>query len=211
MKACIVSNGTIKDYTFYRPIISQYDLIICADGGLIHLENMGITAHIAIGDFDSINEDTYEKLIKSKIEIKKYPVKKDKTDTELAVEYALDKGCNEILLVAALGSRFDHSFANVSLLKYIMERGSKGIILNKNNEIHLINDRIKLSGKAGDKLSLIPITQKVCGITTKGLYYTLKDAEIVFGSSYGISNEFVEEEAFISIKDGLLLVIKAHD
>jgi thiamine pyrophosphokinase len=172
---------------------------------------MGITADIAIGDFDSVNKETYERLIKSKIEIKEYPVIKDKTDTELAVEYALDKGCNEILLIAALGTRLDHSFANVSLLKYIIERGSKGIILNKNNEIHLINNKIKLSGKAGDKLSLIPMTQKVCGITTKGLYYPLKNAEIAFGSSYGISNEFVEEEAFISIEEGLLLVIKARD
>ena len=211
MKACIISNGAIEDYNFYIPIIKNYDLIICADGGFEHAKKMKILPSVVVGDFDSITSEAYDELAKSNIKIKTYPVEKDETDTEIAVKYAVEKKCREILLIAALGSRFDHSYANISLLKYIMDSGSKGIILNKHNEIHLINNELELRGKPGDKLSLLPITQKVCGVTTIGLYYELEDAELIYGNSFGVSNEFVDDTAIITIGKGLILVIKAND
>ncbi len=211
MKAWIISNGSITDYNFYKNLFSPSDLIICADGGAMHAEKMGIIPHILIGDMDSIEQCNLNAMQSKHTKRLQYPAGKDQTDTQLAVEYAIGKGCKEIVLIGSLGSRFDHSFANISLLKLILDHGINGMILNEHNEIYLINHRIRIKGKAGDILSLLPVSECVDGITTTGLQYALQDAQMTFGLPYGVSNVFTRTEAEISIKQGSLLVIKARD
>ncbi|MDK2809890.1 MAG: thiamine pyrophosphokinae [Petroclostridium sp.] len=211
MRAWVISNGNIVDYGFFRNMISETDLIICADGGAKHAQKIGVTPDVIIGDLDSIEQHCYHDMIAKNIQIINYSTDKDETDTQLAVEYAIQRGCEEIILIGSLGSRFDHSFANVSLLKLVLDKGIKGRIINENNEIYLINDYIQLRGKVGEKLSLLPLTPNVSGITTKGLQYGLNNAQMKFGIPNGISNVFIKPEAEITIKEGLLLVIKARD
>jgi len=211
MRALIISNGNIHHYDYFKKLAFSADLIICADGGAEHAYRMGLAPHVVIGDLDSINENIRKIFMKRNIEFLTYPVEKDKTDTQLAIEYALDRKCKEITMIGCLGSRFDHSFANVCLLKYILDRGAKGKIIDEYNEIYLIKDRIKLTGEIGEKVSLLPITEYVEGVTTKGLYYELSDAKIPLGISYGVSNVFMDSHAEIRLKKGLLLIIKARD
>ncbi|NLY43573.1 MAG: thiamine diphosphokinase [Clostridiaceae bacterium] len=211
MKAWIISNGQIKNYDFYRNRIYEEDYIVCADGGTLHAYRLGITPNVIIGDMDSMDMDCYNEMAQRKVAILKHPVQKDQTDTQLAVEHVIKQGCEEIILIGALGSRFDHSFANISLLKMILDNKRKGMLLDEKNEIYLINKDIKLKGNIGDILSLLPVTPEVTGITTTGLYYGLKDAKMEFGIPYGVSNVFIEKEVSISIREGLLLVIKSFD
>jgi len=213
MQAAIISNGYIRDYEFIRNVVFYADLVICADGGARHACRMGIVPDIVIGDLDSMDDNVKDLLIKKNVEIIKYPTEKDETDTQLAVEYAIRKKCEEIVMIGCLGNRFDHSFANVCLLKYMMDRGLKGKIVNENNEIYLIgdNDSIQLTGEIGEKVSLLPMSDYADGVTTEGLYYKLENARIPLGISYGISNVFIAPKVKISIKQGLLLIIKAKD
>ncbi len=211
MKALIISNGEIMDYRFYEDLIVESDLIICADGGAKHADKMGIIPNVVLGDFDSIGHDCFNNVKNTNIKYIQYSTDKDKTDTQLGVEYAIENGCNEIVLIGSLGTRFDHSFANISLLKYIIDRGAIGTVLNEHNEIHIIRDYIKLKGKIGDIISLLPITKNVEGISTIGLRYALQNAQMILGMPNGVSNVLIEEEAKIHIKSGLLLVIKARD
>ncbi|MDK2799877.1 MAG: thiamine pyrophosphokinae [Clostridiales bacterium] len=211
MRGWIISNGSMGNYSFYKNKITQSDLIICADGGAIHAEKMGIIPHVIIGDLDSIENNCNNRMLSKEVKFIKYLTDKDETDTQLAVEYAIQNGCSEIILIGCLGSRFDHSFANVSLLKFILDRKRKGMILNENNEIYLIDNCIQLKGKIGEKVSLLPITKEVNGITTDGLQYALQNAQMIFGIPNGVSNVFVQPNVKISIRKGLLLVIKAHD
>ncbi len=216
-RAWVISNGNINDYRFYKNIISTKDLIICADGGAIHALNMEIIPDVIIGDMDSIstNKDYYQRIRKevdrNKVEVVKYPTSKDKTDTQLSVEYAIRKGCKKIILTASLGSRFDHSFANISMLKLIMNNNIKGMVLNEYNEIYLVNKHIKLKGEIGQILSIIPISEKVSGISTKGLKYELNNGMISLGNSCGVSNVFINTLVEVSIKNGLALIIKTYD
>ena len=211
MKAIIISNGSIQDYTFYKKILNDYDLIICADGGANHAKCMGLIPDVIIGDFDSVDQNDLNTMKRQDTKILSYPPIKDETDTQLAIEYAIENGCNDLILIGCLGSRFDHSFANVSLLKMIVDKGCKGTIINENNQIYLVDSSIELSGESGDVVSLLPITDKVTGITSQGLYYSLKDAEMKFGIPYGISNVFTQSNVSIAIDSGLLLVIRAID
>ena len=211
MKVLIISNGTIEDYEEIQALIKQCNMVICADGGGQHAYNMGVIPDVLIGDFDSITTTTLDYFINYNVQIFTYPCDKDETDTQLAVQYAVDNGAKEIILVGCVGTRFDHTFANISLLIWLMKRGIRGVIKNNNNEINVIDRYIELYGNIGEKVSLLAITPMITGIHTKGLKYALENENLNFDNPRGISNELIATKAEVVIRDGMLLVIKSRD
>jgi thiamine pyrophosphokinase len=209
--AVIVCNGSISDYTYYHKYFIKAEFIISVDGGATHLRKLGITPDVLLGDFDSIIKEDYEYYKNIPVEIIQFPPEKDMTDTELAVEFAMNKGYNTFVFIGALGSRYDHSMANIFILKKLLDKGIKGVIVNETNEIILIRDKIKINKEEGIKVTLLPLSETVEGVTTKGLYYPLLDAVLEMCSTWGVSNEFVADIAEISLRKGLLLVIKSRD
>lgn len=210
MKAVIISNGNIQNQEKFSKTITRADLIICADGGAKHLRKMRILPHVIIGDLDSINLQDKSFFENNNIKIIKHPVDKDLTDTELAANYAMEQNAHDITFIGATGSRLDHTLANIFLLKKITEKKIKCRIIDDNNEIFLITDKITLK-KTNSFISLIPLTSKTEGVTTTGLKYELNNAEIKFGTSLGISNQILNEKATISLKKGILCVVISKD
>ena len=206
MRAVIFANGDLKQPEFYQDYILPGDFIICADGGYAHVLELGLIPDVVLGDFDSM-----ERARVVCREILTYPAEKDATDTEIAVDYALEEGFDEILLLGCLGSRMDHSLANLFLLKKIAVSGAQGTILDEHNCVSYCEKEISVSGKAGDILSVIPLEGDVEGVTTEGLYYELHGETLLFGSSRGVSNVLTGETAKISFSKGSALVIVARD
>lgn len=211
MVAIIVCSGSIIDYSYHEKYFNIAKSIICVDGGAKHLRNLELVPDVLIGDLDSIQKEDLEYLNSLNVRIIKYPSEKNMTDTEIAVDFAVESGYTEIIIIGGIGSRLDHSLANIFLLKQMLSRGIKGMIVNEHNEIMLVKDRIFVMREEGYKLTLLPLTNVVEGITTKGLYYELNCEDIEMGSSRGVSNEFLDETAEITIKKGLLMVIKSRD
>jgi thiamine pyrophosphokinase len=208
--AVVVCNGRISDYGVYDKYFENAKLVICADGGAFHLRQFGIVPDILLGDFDSIDISDYE-FFSSKTSVLKYPVKKDQTDSEIAVTLAAEKGCNPIYLIGASGSRMDHTLANLMLMFRFLDRGITCIVADENNEVYALRNTIVLDRVAAARVSIIPVTEKITGVTTKGLLYPLNNAEIELGSTLGISNEFTGDRAQISISGGLAIVVIARD
>jgi len=71
----------------------------------------------------------------------------------------------------------------------------------------LVRTRIRIEGKKGDDLSLIAIGQDAKGVSTKGLFYPLKNAVLQSGTAQGIRNKLTGKYAEITIRKGPLLVI----
>lgn len=211
MNCLIVSNGTIENYDFYKNILRNMDLIVCADGGAKHLINLGILPDIVVGDLDSIDDIDKEFFCSKNIDFIKFPVNKDATDTELATDIVLSQNPKSITYIGTLGSRMDHTLANINLLKKSLDKGIQAKIVNEKNEIYLIDRQIDLENNGNEFVSIIPVSSSVKGITLEGLKFSLDDIEIPFGSTLGISNKFIEKKAKIKIKEGLLLVIKSKD
>lgn len=210
MKTVIIGSGEIYDYSFCLDIAHSADRIICADGGTRHAINMKLTPHVIIGDMDS-SADRYIDYFRNKgVEIIQYSQDKDKTDTHICVEFALAFS-TEIILLGATGSRIDHMIANISLLRLGVEKDIPISLVDNKNDIKMIRDSIVLDGNKGDIFSLIPFTEKVEGISTRGAHYELEDAVMELGDPYGVSNFFEEERVEVSIKKGYLLVIKSRD
>ncbi|OON96546.1 MAG: thiamine diphosphokinase [Epulopiscium sp. Nele67-Bin005] len=211
MKVAILTNGSYGNYEFCNDICTN-DYIICADNGIKHAKLLGITPNILIGDFDSANQEDFNYFVHQKnIEVVKLPSEKDETDTELALQYAIEHGATNITIYGGLGHRFDHSLANVHLLYQALTAKVECCLKNEFNTIYLINKEICISGKIGQLISLLPFTENVLGVYTKGLAYSLENGQFTLGKPYGISNYMTENLAQIKIDSGLLLVMKTKD
>ena len=60
-------------------------------------------------------------------------------------------------------------------------------------------------------LSLMPLGDKVTGLTLSGFKYGATDADLYQGSSLAISNEITSDYGMISFKDGYLIVMETDD
>ena len=60
-------------------------------------------------------------------------------------------------------------------------------------------------------VSIIPLTSKTTGVTLKGFKYSLENATLNIGESIGISNEQIEDEASIKIKEGIAILFFSKD
>lgn len=195
MRAVIIGNGEIRDYKYIKSKLRDDDFIICADGGLRHINNLGINADIAIGDFDSAEKSDY---IKNYV----YPPEKDFTDGELAVNYAIDNGYSEILLLAMTGSRLDHTFTNI----FQLTKSENISLIDDDNEVHVIKNTLEIKGMKGATLSIIPVYRNLVGVTSTGLYYPLINDTLYFGQSKGNSNVITDDICTISVSDGIGIV-----
>ncbi|WP_313756607.1 thiamine diphosphokinase [Tissierella sp.] len=211
MKGLIVSSGTIIDYNRLESVVKQVDFIICADGGMNHLMKINRKPDLVIGDLDSISQVSLDYIKHENIPMKKYPSIKDETDTELAMEYLIDRGYKEIILTGVTGTRQDHTMANIFLLSTLYDKGIKGKIVDDNNIIYLTDDYLELPCLKNSYISIIPIAEDGIVISLKGFFYNLDNEFIKFGSTYGISNEIVDNIGIIKIHRGKALVFISKD
>ena len=211
MKCVIIANGDLEYTDDIIRVIKDARLIISADGGARHLKALNILPHVMIGDFDSIHPDDKHFFEEKQVKALSFPSKKNHTDSELCVSWALENKATDITLLGVTGTRLDHTLANIFLLKKLARQNIPARIINKNNEIHIVTDYIELKGQPGDLLSIIPVTEKVTGVMLKGLEYPLVNATIEMGSSLGISNSFKGTFACVSIERGILIVTKSKD
>src|SRR5699024_8489036 len=111
----IFTGGNLGTTAFQE--IKEDDLLVGVDRGALHLIRQQFSPDICLGDFDSVNdEETAEIKQHSKQFLAYDPIMKDLTDTEIAFNWALEQQPDEIWVMGGVGSRFDHSLANVHLL-----------------------------------------------------------------------------------------------
>lgn len=186
--------------------IHKDDFIIAADGGYDHLKKVSIIPNMVIGDMDSIN-DKKGADSGSNIEICRLPVEKDDTDMLAAIRTGLEKGYRDFLIFGALGGRFDHTFANLQCLLFLLNRNAKGIIYGDNESIELLrNEKITFPKETEGSISVFAFAGDAAGVTEKGLKYGLENAVVKAEFPIGISNEFMGTESSIEVTDGTLLI-----
>ena len=70
---------------------------------------------------------------------------------------------------------------------------------------------LQKSQQFGKYVSLLPLTTEVTGVTLTGMKYPLRDAAFTSDNTLGVSNEIVEDEAVIDLKNGILIMIESRD
>ena len=175
-------------------------LCIAADGGLVHLQRLGVSPDVILGDFDSLGYVPQD----SKV----FPVEKDDTDAMLAVRHGLELGCTRFVLYGALeGPRLDHTVANFQTLQFLADRGAQGYLVGKDTVVTVIkNGSLTLPALDDGIVSVFCMGEDARGLTIRGLQYELENGILTAGFPLGVSNHFVGKEATVSVEAGSLLI-----
>lgn len=208
MPRCLIfANGTLPDLDAARRLLRPDDFLIAADGGTRHILDLGRTPSIVIGDLDSISEEERRKMKDEGIEMMEFPRDKDETDLELALDYAVENGFREIVIVAALGNRLDQTLGNLALISATRHPSLVTRIDDGVESAQFCRARSEVRGRRGDLVSLIPWGGEVTGVRTEGLRWPLSNETLHPHKTRGISNEMTGDVAHIEIESGLLLIV----
>lgn len=209
--AILISNGDIIELDRLKEMGNKSDFILSADGGTDYCLKASLMPNMVIGDLDSISKESLSLIREKKIPLAKFPTKKDATDTELSVDYLIQEGFKDITLVGSTGSRMDHTLGNIFLLNKLHKNGIKARIIDRTNEIYLVDDEIELEKEDKSFVSIIPISNTGAILTLEGFEYELKEHKISFSSTQGISNKIIENKGHIQVHEGICLVFISKD
>lgn len=195
---------------FYRKRLNN-KVTVAVDGGVRFFLRRQIRPDIIIGDFDSAPRLSEKYL--SGLEVIRFSPRKDKTDSQLAIEMAIVRGADEIEICGALGrTEIDHTLENIFLLHLIKQASKlkrrliRGRILSPLSEVILLeNEEAVITGRKGDYLSILPLSDGV-KVRFAGLVYPAPKSSLKFGDSLSLRNQFAESKAAIAVKGTTLVV-----
>jgi thiamine pyrophosphokinase len=213
MRAVIFANGIMDVWPLEFNLSVEDDLIIAADGGYNHCKRWDLKPHVLVGDMDSVADSDLSALEKTSTQILRYPAQKDETDLQLAIQTAVDRHATDIIILGALGSRWDMTLSNVLILTIPLLQNVDARILDGPDEIICLQGpgKSQLNGDIGHLLSLIPLSGPAIGVTLAGTAYMLDKATLPMGTSRGISNVFRKKRVTIEIESGQLLVVISRE
>lgn len=201
-KCLIVSGGDFAPL----PSPDADTFVIACDRGYAYAARCGIVPNLLVSDFDS-----YTGPVDPAVPLRRLPTEKDDTDTMSAIRAALAQGCTEGLLCCALGGRLDHTLANLQSLLFAEEHGLKLRIQSPDAEVHVLrNGRLRLPRRDGFSLSVFALSERCRGVSIRGAKYPLEEVELTNAFPLGVSNEWREDEAEISVCDGALLIVMSR-
>lgn len=211
MNSVIIGGGPITHQERYVSLLKNADLIVCADSGLHYLNEVNVKPDILLGDFDSVDPILLEKYKSMNLDCVVFPKRKDVTDSELAIDYVIEKKPDIVHLIGFTGKRLDHGLANLFMLRKFFDHGIQAIMLDYHNEIYYSRGNITLTGEMDQLLSIIPITEEVVGVQTEGLDYPLINETLYSYQSRGVSNVVKSDRIQINTASGEFFIILSRD
>ena len=207
MRAFIYTGGAVRaEYITEHP--KADDLRIAADQGYHTAKALGERIDLLLGDFDSIGSVPRDE----GVEIQQVPSEKDYTDTQLAVEIALERGAEDIVIIGGLSGRLDHTLSTLAILEDLYARGVYCTVTDGQNRARYMKSTSTLIARSPYKyLSLIAADEVVKGVDIEGCKYPLKKATLRRRNQFAVSNEITGNVAFISVKKGGVFIIESRD
>src|SRR2546430_13702238 len=210
MRALVVLDGDLLGSdAWLAGLAKRADVVIAADGGATKLAKAGHRPDLVIGDMDGVTAEAQRELERAGAKLERYPTEKEQTDGELALDAAVKRGADEIVVAGAFGGpRLDHMAGNLLLLAHedfaaidvalVTERATFRSLVGPGS--------LELEGAPGDWVTLEPLSEIARRVATDGLRYPLRHEDLVRGSTRGVSNELTGSRGSVEVADGLLLV-----
>jgi len=180
---------------------------LAADGGYRTAKKMNLDIDVLLGDFDSITSEEIKEAESKGIKTISFPTDKDKTDGELAVDYAISEMSEELVILGSFKEELDHALGNLFLLFKIDKVGIKSKLLTQKYEIELINSEKEYLEKQGHELSLIPVSEIVEDLNIEGSHYNLTNVKVEMGQTLTLRNIIIDKKAKVYFKKGKVLSI----
>lgn len=196
------------DLTVTPRLIAQVanSRVIAADSGIRHAGALGLEPEAWVGDFDS--SDAQLQAMMARVPRETFPAEKDRTDGELAVDFAVQKGATELVLVGAFGgARADHAFLHMTMALRLAEAGTKVLLSSGDQEgVPLLVGTHSLDYQPNTLFSVLGFTDMAISIA--GARWPLDHRAVPFGSSLTLSN-FVSGSLSVELHSGRALLV-AH-
>jgi len=206
-KALIVCNGNPPPKNLLSKLWEKTTYRVAADGGANILIKSKYLPDTVVGDFDSLDFMTREKM--PNVNFLHIP-EQDTNDADKAVRHCLKLGFEEIHLLAADGGRQDQFLSGLEILFKYSEQ-ARIISWTQMERMEFINKFWEEKIEPGTTLSLLPVFGVAQGVVTKGLKYALNDQNLIPGKSpSGVSNLVVSNPFSVNIKKGRLLLVVQH-
>ncbi len=197
----LVAGGRAPSSSWLRSAASGRTLF-CIDRGADACREARLLPSLHIGDDDSASPDTLEWIKNSKIESRRFPTDKDKTDTQLALNLLAEKQDAFVLLSGSFGGRFDHAFSLVCAFAGTNLYGC----LADNREFLLFlrdGDDVSLQISSVPKIvSLLPLSPICEGVSIDGVHWPLSGATLRQDDPYAVSNRLSSSDQSISVRNG---------
>ena len=211
MQAVVALGGEIHDSPLVRSALAGAGLIVAADSGAMRLRGLGYLPRAVIGDLDSLAGDELFHLRSVGVEFIPHPAPQERTDGDVAIEYALQQGATSVIVVGLFGGpRYDHLVGNLFLLTHPSLRNVPTWTVDGWTALTVLNGdgvrQAQFAGAAGDYVSITAVSEVVSGITAVGLKWPLAGATFRRGLGEGTSNELVGGQALIEIESGTAIV-----
>lgn len=203
----IVAGGEQPSGSLLAPAAARAEYVIAADRGAWYCLQAGRCPDLVVGDMDSLPHEVLEELRRQSVEIMVLRPDKDETDTQIAIQEALRRGAPSITLLAALGSRFDHSLANVHLLLLAHRARVPAEIVTERHRIFLVEREATITEAHGSTISLLPLGMRASGISLQGFAFELHDATLELAYPRGISNVITDAQARVTVREGILIAV----
>ena len=168
-----------------------------------------------IGDGDSASKAAWTWAETQGAQVHSFPPKKDFTDTELTLHIAAERFARPlIILTGAFGGRLDHLMSTAAVAAHA---DIPCVLADERETLFYLHAGESLTVTCDTPpraISLLPFTEECTGVTTRGLYWELRDACITNRASLAISNVLARENTkktfAVSIKSGVLGVYLCH-
>lgn len=177
---------------------------IGVDAGVLDLYEAGIQPAAACGDFDSLDDDCLQ-LLDTLQEVDIHPIRKNESDTELAVLLAAKNGCAPIYICGGLGGRIDHEMANLSL---VMHRNLPVVLWEKDQRVCRLDPGTYVMNDSFTHVSFFSIGE-AC-ISLHGFDYPLELRQLHPEDIYTLSNRVTDRQARVVVHEGSVLCIQTN-
>ncbi len=204
MKKTLILTSHIEHFDRLLLDLSSFETIICADGGLLFAQKLGLSPDYLIGDYDSMTQPCGNVI--------KLPMEKDMTDSEAAIDLAVSKGLTNITVLGGLGGRFDHTMGNIGMLAKYCGKLSHLALADGQNYIFMVSPgTYTIPKNRYPYLGIISYGAAAQQVTLRGVKYPLTHHHLTNETTLGVSNEIMADAATVSFTEGRLLIVLSRD
>lgn len=201
MKRCFVFGALDVFELVEKP--NETDFVIAADKGVLTAEKFAITPNLIVGDFDSLG------FVPTGENVVKLNVRKDDTDISYAVKTALNEGCDDFVIYGGIGGMLSHTIANLQIAKDLAQKGARVVLYGKGEKITVVkNSSVSFKKDKTGRISVFSLSDESKAVDVENLSYSALNATLTNSVPLGVSNEFIGEEATVSVGNGILMIIE---
>ena len=186
--------GDWPSKTIWEPLSQSANRIVGVDGGTDLALSVGLDVNLALGDFDSIENESVER--------HELP-DQNRSDLLKSLEYAASKGVSTVNVVGIEGGDVNHQLATFAALVEAPTELEVNLHLNEHVVMRCL-DQLNLWLESGTNLSLFAFTSCV-HVSISGVEYPLHEEALAF-STRGLHNVALGGEVNIQT-DGVLVVL----